>query len=334
MYPLDNDISMPSVIGIGNALVDIITVLENDKLLDNFGLVRGSMTLVEADLSKKIYNATYFNKREITTGGSAANTIHALSELNVNCGYVGKIGNDMLGKIFREEFERKNIKPHLLSSEKDTGRVIGLVSPDSERTMATYLGAAADLKPEELNRATFRGYSFLYIEGYLVQNQKLIKTAIDLARQERLNIAIDLSSFNIVASNLSFLRKLIAEKVDIVFANDEEAYAFTGKKPEVAVTEIASMCDTAIVKMGKEGSLIMQAGELFKVESIKTNAIDTTGAGDNYAAGFIYGLTKGFSLEKCGKIASLIAGKVVEVMGAKIPGSMWPELINKIELLT
>ena len=321
---------MPSVIGIGNALVDIINVLENDKLLDSFGLIRGSMTLVDADLSRKIYDATYFNKREITTGGSAANTIHALAELGVNCGYVGKIGNDMLGKIFREEFERKNIKPHLLSSEKDTGRVIDLVSPDSERTMATYLGAAADLKPEELSRAIFRGYSFLYIEGYLVQNQRLIETAIDLAKQERLNIAIDLSSFNIVELNLSFLRRLIAEKVDIVFANEEEAFAFTGKQPDEAVAEIASMCETAIVKKGKEGSLIMQSGELYKVDSFSANAIDTTGAGDNYAAGFIYGLTKGFSITQSGRIASLIAGKAVEVMGAKIPGTMWPEVLNKI----
>ena len=330
MYPIDNEISMPSVIGIGNALVDIINVLENDTLLNNFGLIRGSMTLVDAELSRKIYDATYFNKREITTGGSAANTIHALADLGVSCGYIGKIGNDILGKIFREEFERKNIEPHLLSSLKDTGRVIGLVSPDSERTMATYLGAAADLQPEELNRAIFRGYSFLYIEGYLVQNHKLIETAIELARQERLNIAVDLSSFNVVESNLSFLRKLISEKVDIVFANEEEAFAFTGRQPEEAVTEIASMCEIAIVKKGKEGSLIMQAGELCKVESVVANAIDTTGAGDNYAAGFIYGLTNGFSLEKSGKIASLIAGKAVEVMGAKIPATMWPEIINTI----
>ncbi len=330
MYSIDNETSIPSVIGIGNALVDIINVLENDTLLDHFGLARGSMTLVDADLSRKIYDATYFNKREITTGGSAANTIHALSELGVSCGYVGKIGNDMLGKIFREEFERKNIKSHLLSSEKDTGRVIGLVSPDSERTMATFLGAAADLNPEELSRAIFRGYSFLYIEGYLVQNQKLIEAAIDFAKQERLNIALDLSSFNIVESNLSFLRNLIAEKVDIVFANEEEAFAFTGKQPDEAVSEIASMCEIGIVKKGKEGSLVMQSGELYKVESVVANAIDTTGAGDNYSAGFIYGLTKSFNLEKSGKIASLIAGKAVEVMGAKIPDSMWPEILNKI----
>jgi sugar/nucleoside kinase (ribokinase family) len=237
----------------------------------------------------------------------------------------------MLGKIFREEFERKKLNLHLLFSSKDTGRVMGLVSPDSERTMATYLGAAADLQPEELSREIFRGYSILYIEGYLVQNQELIDTAIKLARQERLNIAIDLSSFNIVESNLSFLHKLISEKVDIVFANEDEAYAFTGKKPEEAVNELASLCEIAIVKKGKEGSLIKQTDELLHVPSVKANAIDTTGAGDNYAAGFLYGLTKGYSLFKSGQIAALIAGKVVEVMGAKIPATLWPEIIKKIQ---
>ena len=331
MYPIENEISVPSVIGIGNALVDIINVLENDNLLEEFGLLKGSMTLVDSELSRKIYNATYFNKREITTGGSAANTIHTLAELGVNCGYVGKIGNDMLGKIFLSEFERQKIMPHLLFSSKDTGRVMALVSPDSERTMATYLGAAADLKPEELTREIFRGYSILYIEGYLVQNQELIETAIKLAGQERLNIAIDLSSFNIVESNLSFLKKLISEKVDIIFANEDEAYAFTGKKPEKAVTELATLCEIAIVKKGKEGSLIKQADELIHVESIKANAIDTTGAGDNYAAGFLYGLTKGYSMKKSGLIAALAAGKVVEVMGAKIPASSWPEIIKIIQ---
>jgi sugar/nucleoside kinase (ribokinase family) len=323
----------PKVIGIGNALVDIINVQENDALLDEFGLHRGSMTLVDAELSRKIYDATYFSKREITTGGSAANTIHALANLGVGCGYVGKIGNDMLGKIFSDEFERKKIDAHLLISSKDTGRVIGLVSPDSERTMATYLGAASDLKPEDLSRQIFRGYSVLYIEGYLVQDHKLIETAIDLAIKERLSVAIDLSSFNVVENHLDFLKNLISEKVNIVFANEEEAFAFTGKDPGKAVQEIASMSDIAIVKVGKEGSLIQSGDIKIKVESIKAKAIDTTGAGDNYAAGFLLGLIRGYSLEKSGRIASLISGKVVEVIGAKLPEIIWPGLLKDIEAM-
>jgi sugar/nucleoside kinase (ribokinase family) len=327
---MENSKKVPAVLGIGNALVDVINVLENDTVLAKFGLPRGSMTLVDAELSRRIFEATRFNQRQISTGGSAANTIHALAALGAFCGYLGKIGNDELGKTFREEFERKKIRTRLLVSEKETGRVMSLVSPDSERTMATYLGAAADLKPGELTSAMFRGFSILYIEGYLVQDHRLIETAVDLARAENLKIAIDLSSFNVVEQNLAFLKKLIAEKVDIVFANEEEALAFTGKNQEAALGEIASVCELAVVKVGKEGSFIKRGEEKVRVEIIPAMAIDTTGAGDNYAAGFLFGLTRGFSLEKCGRIAALVSGKVVEVMGAKIPENRWPEILETI----
>jgi sugar/nucleoside kinase (ribokinase family) len=320
----------PSVLGIGNALVDVINVLENDNPLTDFGLLRGSMTLVDAELSRKIYDATKFSAREISTGGSAANTIHTLASLGGSCGYLGKIGEDELGNSFKDEFKRKNIQTHLFISEKDTGRVMSLVSPDSERTMATYLGAAADLKPEELINEIFSNYSILYIEGYLVQDHRLIETAIDLACSEGLKIAIDLSSFNIVEENLEFLHKLIAGKVDIVFANEEEALAFTGKEPQQAASEIASMCEIAVVKIGKAGSIIQRGNERVNVAVTEAKPLDTTGAGDNYAAGFLYGFTNGFNLEKCGRIAALVSGKAVEVMGAKLPEKQWPEILKQI----
>ena len=320
----------PSVLGIGNALVDVINVLENDKAITDFGLLRGSMTLVDAALSRKIYDATKFSARELATGGSAANTIHTLASLGGGCGYLGKIGEDELGNTFKQEFERKKIQTHLFISEKDTGRVMSLVSPDSERTMATYLGAAADLKTEELSREIFSNYSILYIEGYLVQDHNLIETAIDLARAEGLKIAIDLSSFNIVEENLDFLQELIAKKVDIVFANEEEALAFTGKEPQQATSEIASVCEIAVVKIGKSGSIIQRGEERVNVAVIEAKPLDTTGAGDNYAAGFLYGYTNDFSLEKCGRIAALVSGKAVEVMGAKLPENKWSEILKQI----
>jgi sugar/nucleoside kinase (ribokinase family) len=323
----------PAVLGMGNALVDVINILENDTVLAKFGLPRGSMTLVDEELSQKIDKATRFNQRQITSGGSAANTVHTLAALGTKCGYIGKIGNDELGTAFRQEFEQKQIAAFLISGEKGTGRVMALVSPDSERTMATYLGAAADLKPEELSAKMFRGFSFFYIEGYLVQDHTLIETAVDLARKEGLKVAIDLSSFNIVEQNLSFLKKLVAEKVDIVFANEEEAHAFTGKQPMEALPEIAAMCDLAVVKTGKSGSLIQRGSEQAKVGIIEAAAIDTTGAGDNYAAGFLYGLTKDLSLIKCGQIAALISGKVVEVMGAKIPENKWAKIIQEVKAI-
>jgi sugar/nucleoside kinase (ribokinase family) len=324
---------MPLVLGVGNALIDIITQLDNDSILEEFGLPRGSMTLVNADLSQKIYNATAKNKRQITTGGSAANTMRSLASLGGNCGYIGKTGNDELGRIFKSEFENKGIRTHIKLSKKDTGRVIGLISPDSERTMATYLGAASDLYISDFNPSLFDQYMYLYAEGYLVQNHKLIKTIFEIAKNKGLITAIDMASYNVVEANVAFLKELIVTSADIVFANEEEAAVLTGKSPDEALDEIATMCEIAVVKTGKKGSLVKRGDAKYKIDSIEAIDIDTTGAGDSYAAGFLYGLTKGYSIEKCGKIASLVAGKVVEVLGANLSDSSWEEIKQLISYL-
>jgi sugar/nucleoside kinase (ribokinase family) len=330
---MKNDSNLPSVLGVGNALVDIITVLENDLVLEKFGLPRGSMTLVDAELSKQIYDTVFSDKSEMSTGGSVANTMRTLAGLGGRGGYLGKIGNDEFGQVFKHAFEKRGISTHLHFSEKETGRVMGLVSPDSERTMATYLGAAAELTPADFTPGIFQQYQYAYMEGYLVFNHDLIKTGVEMAKAAGLKVAIDLASFNVVEANLDFLKDLIKNNVDIVFANEEEARSFTGKEPEQALHEIAGMCELAVVKVGRQGSLIKRGNELIKVGAIKANAIDTTGAGDSYAAGFFYGLTHNFDLETCGKIAALVSGKVVEVMGANLPDSQWPlvkEEIGKI----
>lgn len=322
-----------SVLGVGNALTDIIFRLNDDTLLGKFGLPRGSMTLVDTALSKKIYDAAGDLESEFSTGGSAANTIRTLAGLGGICGYLGKIGDDQLGRIFKSEFEKHGVKTHLAVSDKETGRVMALVSPDSERTMATYLGAAADLTPGDFSESLFSGYRYLYMEGYLVQNHELIKTGFEMAKSAGLKTAIDLASFNIVEANRAFLKELVYNSVDIVFANEEEAFAFTGKSPEAALGEISGMCELAVVKVGKQGSFIQKGGEKKMVNAIKANAIDTTGAGDSYAAGFLFGLTNGFDLQKSGNIAALVSGKVVEVMGANLPDSAWAEINEKIGLM-
>ena len=323
--------NIPAVLGVGNALVDIISLLENDSVLEQFGLPKGSMTLVDAELSKKIYNSVFSEKSELSTGGSVANTMRSLASLGGNGGYLGKIGKDELGKVFREAFEKRGIKTHLGYSEKETGRVMGLVSSDSERTMATYLGAAAELTPNDFKPELFKDYEYVYIEGYLVFNHELIKTGVEMAKKSGLKVAIDLASFNVVEANLNFLKDLIKNNVDIVFANEEEAKSFTGKEPKEALNEIAEMCEIAIVKVGKEGSFIKKGNKIYKISTIKANAIDTTGAGDNYAAGFFYGLIQNYDLQKCGEIAALVSGKVVEVLGANLPENQWTEIKYEIQ---
>ena len=166
-----------------------------------------------------------------------------------------------------------------------------------------------------------------------MQNQALIEAAMRIAKENGLLVSIDMASFNIVAANHDFLHEMIRKYVDIVFANEDEAFALTGKNPEEALTEIAGMCKIAIVKIGEHGSLIQSGERVIHIDAISAKSIDTTGAGDIYASGFLYALSENLDLEVAGKIGSLLAGNVVEVMGAKIPEETWNKLLPEIENL-
>jgi sugar/nucleoside kinase (ribokinase family) len=179
----------------------------------------------------------------------------------------------------------------------------------------------------------FKGYDIFHIEGYLVQNHDLIRTAVKLAKEAGLKVSIDLASYNVVEENLDFLEEIIKEYVDIVFANEEEARAFTGKEPVDALIHISNHCDIAIVKVGKEGSHIKSGDNHVQIKPRLANAIDTTGAGDLYASGFLFGLAKDYPLDVCGKIGSLVSGYVVEVLGAKMTDDVWVEIHSEVRKL-
>ncbi|MCG8410063.1 MAG: adenosine kinase [Bacteroidales bacterium] len=321
---------MDKVLGIGNALVDIMTKLPDDSTLDKFSLKKGSMQLYERDFADKINNETNNFDKSQSSGGSAANTIHGLANLGASAGYIGKIGSDSFGDFFQNDMKSNGIEPLMLKSNNETGRAIALISPDSERTFATYLGAAVELSDSDLTPEQFKGYKYLHIEGYLVLNHALMIRAAELAKEHDLKISIDMASFNVVEDNLSFLKEYVKNYVDIIFANEEEAKAFTGKEPEEALNEIAEQCEVAIVKVGSKGSLIKSNGIIYKIDPIKANSVDTTGAGDLYASGFLYGMVNNMPLEKCGKIGSLCAGRVIEVIGSKMDTIVWDEIKNNI----
>jgi len=322
-----------SILGIGNALIDVLINISDDSVLQRFGLPKGSMTLVDAKLSAEIKKEIVNNNRSIQTGGSAANTVHGIARLGGQCGYIGKISDDEFGNFYVEDFRRNNINTHFYFSNTGTGHATGLISPDSERTFGTYLGAAMELTAEEMTHEIFRDYGILHIEGYLVQNHALIEAAMKIAKENGLLVSIDMASFNIVDANIDFLQNIIREYVDIVFANEEEAMSLTGKNPEDALIEIAEMCSIAVVKLGARGSLIKSGDCVVNIDAISAKSIDTTGAGDIYASGFLYALAEGYGLEVGGKIGSLLAGNVVEVMGAKIPDETWQKLYPEIELI-
>ena len=215
-------------------------------------------------------------------------------------------------------------------SSSPSGVAAALVSPDAERTFATFLGAAVELSANDLTQEMFEGYNVFHIEGYLVQNHELIETAIILAKKAGCRVSIDLASYNVVEDNLDFLHRMV-ENVDIVFANEEEAKAFTGLEPEAALDKIAEEVEIAVVKIGSKGSMVKNKGIVYKAGVIKANSIDTTGAGDLFASGFIYGMSKNLSFDKCAEIGAVIAGNVIEVIGAKMDAARWETIYSLIK---
>ncbi|TSA28175.1 MAG: adenosine kinase, partial [Bacteroidetes bacterium] len=252
------------------------------------------------------------------------------------------------------------VEPYLIRSDTETGRAITLITPDSERTFATYLGAAVELSASHLSDSSFliphskpsdeplarsheiesripdpgsrifSSYDYLHIEGFLVQNHYLIRTAIELAKANGLLVSLDLASYNVVEANLAFLEEIIRKHVDILFANEEEAKAFTGFEPERALNHLAQFCEVAIVKTGSKGSMVKSRDVVSEIGIIPVRLVDTTGAGDLYAAGFLYGHSHGWPLEKCGEAGALLAGNIIEELGAKMPVERWKEVKDRV----
>ncbi|HEY5592311.1 MAG TPA: adenosine kinase [Paludibacter sp.] len=324
---------MKKILGMGNALTDILLQIEHDEVLLSLNLPKGSMQLVNSEISQKISAALSKYAKKMATGGSASNTINGLTRLGVTAGFVGKVGKDEVGAFFTSDSIGNGVNPHLLLSETPSGRCIVLVSPDGERTLCTFLGAACELSADDLTLEMFQGYDIFHIEGYLVQNHELILTAVRLAKEAGLQVSIDLASYNVVEENLEFLNGIIRQYVDIVFANEDEARAFSGKEPQDALIHISNHCNIAVVKVGKDGSYIKSGEKSVQVKPRSANCIDTTGAGDLYAAGFLYGLANDYPLEVCGNIGSLVSANVVEVLGAKMTDEVWKTIHEEIEII-
>ena len=323
---------MKRVIGIGNALTDMLVNLKNDAVLDQFRLPRGSMNLVDTALQTEISKSLSGLPYSLSLGGSADNTIRAMARLGCEVGFIGKVGNDTTGDFFVQALENLHIKPVIFRGRERSGKCVSLVSPDGERTMVTHLGAALELSAEEIDASLFAGYDCLYVEGYLVQNHDLIRTAVQTAKAAGLQVAIDLASFNIVAENREFLHGLVRDYVDIVFANEEEAKAFTCEsEPVNALQQISEMVELAVVKIGRQGALIKRGGEVVHVGILEAaRRVDTTGAGDFYAAGFLAGMCEGLSLRQCGTIGAITAGKVIEVVGTTFGEEAWEEIFRLV----
>jgi sugar/nucleoside kinase (ribokinase family) len=319
------------IIGLGNALVDVLIQLSDESVINKLGLPKGSMQLIQKKDIPPIDELNKNYSKILLSGGSAANTIHGLSKLGTKCGFVGKVGKDEYGDFYENDLKNAGVLNALFRSKTETGRAYTYITPDSERTFATYLGAAVELMADELKYEMFKGYDVMHVEGYLVQNRKLIETAFKIAKEHSIKVSLDFASYNVVEANRDFLTKVIPEFVDIVFANEEESKAFTGKSPLDSLNELAELCEIAIVKVGKDGSLIKTGNITAKIGAAPGNVIDTTGAGDQYAAGFLHGYTEHQEIEQCGKLGAILAEAVISNYGARIPEKLWPIVEEKVQ---
>ncbi|CAB1064251.1 Ribokinase (EC [Olavius sp. associated proteobacterium Delta 1] len=317
------------IAGIGSALVDIL-IHEGDEFLAKMGAAKGGMTLVgKEDIERTL--AMSSAKTSVVPGGSACNTVIGVGNLGGNARFVGKCGNGKMGKLIEDDLKRQNVEPALLRADSPTGCSLSIITPDAQRSMFTYLGASAETRPEEISVNSFKDAAVVLVEGYLLYNPDLIKTALSAAQKAGAKIALDLASYTVVAESKELLEHLVETYVDILIANEDEAEAYTGHNDERRALEaLAAKADIAVLKVGSRGSYVTHAGNTVAVNPMGGgNALDTTGAGDLWAAGFLFGLVNGYSIGHCGRLGSACGYEVCQVIGANIPAAGW-ERIRKL----
>lgn len=322
-----------NTVGLGNALVDVLMQIESDDTLREVGIEKGAMDMINRDQMLSIRKAQEHLDKSQAPGGSVCNTMRAMATLGANAGFIGKIGDDTVGEFYEEEIKLAGVTSHLIHTEGPSGSCTVLISPDGERTMGTYLGPAATITPDDITDEMLRPYNCIYIEGYLLVNEALVRSTMQKAKALGLRIALDLSNFNIVNAFKGLLEDIIPEYVDILFSNESEAEAFTGLKAHEAVAVLSRMVDVSIVTLGKDGALVGSKGAITPVSAEGGKPIDTTGAGDNFAAGFLYGQSVGTSLAQSARIGSMLSGYVIDVVGPQIPDDKWEQIKLKVKAI-
>jgi len=312
--------------GIGSPLVDIL-IKADDDFLNGLGKAKGGMHYVGNDFIDQIVSR-FSDQCSIVPGGSACNTIVGIGKLGGATRFVGKCGNGDMGKFFKSGLRDNNVNPLMFSSASPTGKVLSVVTPDAQRTMFTYLGAASEVTPDDITEDCFKDAGVVHIEGYLLFNRELMLKILSAAKSSGALISLDLSSFTVVEAAMDILAELVQEYVDILIANEDEAEAFTGSRDELeAVNALSKHAEIAVLKVGERGSYISHNGKVIHVKPGGTGSItDTTGAGDLWASGFLYGIVNGYSLKMAGELGSICGYEVCRVLGASIPDNRWANI--------
>ncbi len=327
---------MRQILGIGNALVDCLVRIDNNRIINDLHLHEGGMTLIDEKtygelqvLLHRTFGASDAESAHIlrSTGGSAGNALLALAQLGGVARFIGKTGHDAEAAFYLEAREEQGVHPiPLHHPHLPTGVATTFITPDGQRTFATHLGAAASMTAEDLREEWFVGCYAFFIEGYLVQNHQLIEAAVDMARRAGAKVCLDLASWNIVREDHDFFTHLLT-KTDIVFANEEEAEAMTGLPADQALDALARQCPLAVVKLGARGACARSGDTYARVAACTVDrVVDTTGAGDFFAGGFLYAYALDRPLGQCLHLGACCAAEVIRVVGTRLPESVWDTL--------
>jgi sugar/nucleoside kinase (ribokinase family) len=318
------------VIGVGSLLVDILAHVD-EPFLDGVDGAKGGMELIDADAMRALVRSLGEHSR--APGGSAANTIAGLAGLGTSTALLGKLGGDERGAFFRSHAALCGIDTSRVKQSDDvpTGQCVSLVTPDSERTCRTFLGASMVLEAADISVADFLGCSHLHIEGYQLFNRELAVHTLRCARDAEVTVSLDLASFEVVQANRDVLDDLLEEFIDIVFANEDESKAFCGSAdPETGLDALSALCSIAAVKVGAAGAWLSRTGERCHVPAVPCDVLDTTGAGDLWAAGFLHGHLSEWPLAECGHAGSVMGAAVVSRLGAALDDSEWKRVRGEL----
>ena len=309
------------VIGIGNAMVDAIVVSTKEDILAN-GLNRDSMNLIDEQLKNKLHNN--YDIKEMVGGGSLGNSMFGITSFGGNGSFIGKIKEDKIGKYLQNDMVREGLKFPLgfTSPDVSTGCCTIFVEEDGTRTMCTYLGAGTLIGPEDIKEKDIKNHQIAYLEGYLWDNEKAkqaMKKMVNICKADQQKIAFTLSDLFCVERHRDSFKKLIENDVDILFGNQEEFNAIINSKNlNESIAYAKSLNAIAILTLAEKGSLVIANNEVLEIKPRSlTKVIDTTGAGDLYAAGFLYGITHQKSYKECGRLASIAASEIISHFGAR-----------------
>jgi sugar/nucleoside kinase (ribokinase family) len=324
------------VVGIGNAIVDVLAHAD-DAMLSRLGLKKGAMTLIDASEAEALYKR--MGSGIECSGGSAANTIAGIASLGGSTAFIGKVKDDQLGQVFQHDNRALGVRYETPAADGGpaTARCLVFVTPDAQRTMQTYLGACVELGHEDIDPATVASAKVTYLEGYLwdpPRAKEAIVKACEIAHRNGRKIALSLSDPFCVNRHRVEFRKLIADHVDVLFANEQEIMAlYEVPGFDAALQAVRGNVEVAALTRSEKGSVVLGNGEVHVIDPAPVaKVVDTTGAGDLYAAGFLHNFTHGRDMASCGRLASLCAAEIIGHVGAR-PETSLAELVKAANLI-